>query len=457
MQPLDTIAAIITPPGEGGVSAIRLSGVNAIEIAEQIFTPRQHGKTLSGMKGYTAAFGTLHQGQTVLDEGIALVFRAPKSYTGEDCVELSVHGGSFLIRKVLRAALQAGARPAEGGEFTRRAYQNGKLDLTEAEAVMSLIHATGNQALNIAVRNKGGAVSKKINEIIQALVGLAAQIAVFSDYPEDDTLHLGNRDFEAGLQAVQQQLSELIGNYDSGKFLTGGIETVIVGSPNAGKSTLMNLLSGTQRSIVTGIAGTTRDVVEQTVQLGSFTLHLADTAGIHQTGDAVEQLGIEAALNRLSTAELCLAVFDTARPLTKDDRDLLQRVSQKNTLLVLNKADLPPAESREVLRQSGLQFVEISALNGTGRQELEQAVGRLLGTAGLDPNAEILGSERQYALVCRARQSVQEALSALQSGVTLDAVGVLTDDALAALYELNGKKVTVEVANEVFKNFCVGK
>lgn len=457
MQQLDTIAAIITPPGEGGISAIRLSGSRAVEIAEKIFTPKQPGKTLAGMKGYTAAFGTLHQNGTPLDEGIALVFRAPKSYTGEDCVELSVHGGSFLIRQVLRDALQAGARAAEGGEFTKRAYQNGKLDLAEAEAVMGLIHATGSQALNIATRNKSGAVSKKINQIIAGLLDLAAQIAVFSDYPEDDTLHLSQSDFAAGLQTALQQLTLLIKHYDSGKYLTGGVNTVIVGSPNAGKSTLMNLLSGTERSIVTNIAGTTRDVIEQTVQLGNFTLHLADTAGIHKTGDAVEQLGIQAALNRLSTAELCLAVFDTARPLTADDKALLQQVSKKNTLLVLNKTDLPAAESRAALKQSGLSFVEISALNGTGRQELEQAIAKLLGTAALDPNAEILGSERQYALVCRAKNAVDEALTALQSGVTLDAVGVLTDEALAALYELNGKKVTVEVANQVFKNFCVGK
>lgn len=457
MQQSDTIVAIITPPGEGGISAVRLSGPAAFEIAEKIFTPVQSKKKLSKMAGYTAAFGKLHDGVTVLDEAVALVFRAPKSYTGEDVVELSVHGGSFLIRRVLRAAVLAGARVAEGGEFTKRAYQNGKIDLTEAEAVMGLIHATGAQALNIAVRNKGGAVSKKIQQIIDGLLTLASQIAVFSDYPEDETLYLSEQDFSAGLKTANLLLERLISDYDCGKFITGGVHTVIVGSPNAGKSTLMNLLSGESRSIVTDIAGTTRDVIEQTVQLGNFTLHLADTAGIHETGDAVEQLGIQAALARLNTAELCLAVFDTARPLTEDDRILLKQVQQKNTLLVLNKTDLPPKADLQLLKQSGLHFVEISALNGTGQEELEQAISALLGTANLDPNAEILGSERQYNLVCRAHSAVQEAQNALACGVTLDAVGVLTDEALAALYELQGKKVTVEVANEVFKNFCVGK
>ena len=453
----DTIAAVCTPPGEGGISAIRISGPEAIAIAEKIFTPKSRERKLSRLNGYSAAFGAVHDGDEILDEAVALLFKAPKSYTGEDTVELSVHGGNYLIKRVLRAALRAGARAAAGGEFTKRAYLNGKLDLAKAEAIMGLISATGSQSLNIAVRNKNGAISRRIEEVIAQLLALSAKIAVFSDYPEDETLQISEQDFTKGLQTAKERLTRLIRDYDRGRLITGGVHTVIVGSPNAGKSTLMNLLSGSTRSIVTDIAGTTRDVIEQTVQLGDITLHLADTAGIHETKDTVEQLGVQAALDRLNTADLCLAVFDLSRPLTAEDQSLLQRVSGKNTLLILNKTDLPPVADTQQFARFGLKTVRISALNGAGREELEAAVGQLLGTASLDPNAEILGSERQYALVCRAANAVEEALLALQSGVTPDAVGVITDEALSALYELCGKQVTTEVADEVFRSFCVGK
>lgn len=451
----DTIAAICTPLGEGGVSIVRISGDNAFEIAKKVFKPKNN-KDLEKMKGYTAAFGKVYDDNELLDDAVALVFRSPKSYTGEDTVEISVHGGTHLIRRVLRAITAAGARLAEGGEFTKRAFLNGKMSLTEAESVMNLISAKSDRALNIATKNKEGALSKKIKEMTDKLLYLVSEISVFSDFPEDETICLSEEDFLTSLKEISEKLNLLVADYDKGKLIIDGINTVIAGSPNAGKSTLMNLLSKTNRSIVTSIAGTTRDVVEQTAKVGDYTLLLADTAGIHETNDEVEQIGIEQALNRLNTADLCLAVFDTSVPATKDDKDLIEKIKNKPTLLVLNKNDLNFAKE-DYYERLGIPFVKISALTGEGERELVEEITKLLKLNELDPNAEMLSNERQYQTVQRAKNSVNEAISALESGITLDAVGILIDDGLAALLELDGKRITTEVADEVFRNFCVGK
>ena len=451
----DTIAAICTPLGEGGVSMVRISGDRAFEIAKTVFKPKAN-KDLEKMKGYTAAFGKVYDGEELLDDAVALIFRSPKSYTGEDTVEISVHGGTHLIRRVLRAVTAAGARLAEGGEFTKRAFLNGKMSLTEAESVMNLISAKNDRALNIATKNKEGALSEKIKKMTDKLLYLVSEISVFSDFPEDETICLSEEDFLLSLKEISANLEILVADYDKGKLIIDGINTVIAGSPNAGKSTLMNLLSKTKRSIVTSIAGTTRDIVEQTAKVGDYTLLLADTAGIHETDDEVEQIGIEQALSRLDTADLCLAVFDTSVPVTNDDKALIERIKNKPTLLVLNKNDL--ISSKENYYETlDIPFVKISALTGEGEAELVEEITKLLKLNELDPNAEMLSNERQYQTVQRAKASVNEAVTALESGVTLDAVGILIDDALAALLELDGKRITTEVADEVFRNFCVGK
>ncbi len=451
----DTITAISTPLGEGGVSTVRISGDDAFEIAKTVFKSKNN-KDLSKMQGYTAAFGKVYDGDELLDDAVALVFRAPKSYTGEDTVEISVHGGTHLIRRVLRSVINAGARLSEGGEFTKRAFLNGKMSLTEAESVMNLISAKSDRALNIATKNKEGALSKKIKNMTDKLLYLVSEISVYSDFPEDETLCISEEDFLVSLKKIYTDLETLVSDYDKGKLIIEGINTVIVGSPNAGKSTLMNLLSKTKRSIVTSIAGTTRDVVEQTAKVGDYTLLLADTAGIHETTDEVEQIGIEQAILRLETADLCLAVFDTSVPATSDDKALIEKTKNKPTLLVLNKNDLNSAKE-EYYETLGLPFVKISALTGEGENELVEQITKLLKLNELDPNAEMLSNERQYQTVQRAKNSVNEAILALENSVTLDAVGILIDDALAALLELDGKRITNEVADEVFRNFCVGK
>ena len=451
----DTIVAIATPPGVGGISSIRISGENAFAIADKIFHTKS-GESLSNKEGYTAAYGHIYDGNILLDDGIALVFRAPKSYTGENTVEISSHGGIYLIRRVLRAAAKAGARIAEGGEFTKRAFENGKLSLTQAESVMQMISAQGNQSLMLATRNKEGALSRFICKITDKLLFLVSQISVFSDFPEDETLLIEEEDFISSLEQIITLLENLIANYDKGKYLIGGINTAIVGSPNAGKSTLMNLLAKTQRSIVTPIAGTTRDIIEETVLAGEFTLKLADTAGIRAADDEVEKIGVDAAIKRLEAADLCLGVFDISKEPTEEDKALIEKLSGRPAVLVLNKNDLT-ANDNGFYEKTGLPFVRISAKTGVGEDALIEKIRDVLKINELDQNAEILGNERQYQKVVTAKNSAKEAIAALRGGVTLDAVGILIDEALAALLELDGKRITTEVANEVFKNFCVGK
>lgn len=449
-----TIAAIATPLGEGSVGVIRISGENAIAVADKVFSSFS-GKKLCELKGYTAAYGEIKEGDKVLDDAVALLFREPKSYTGEDVVEISIHGGRIMLKNVLRVILQNGAVMAEAGEFTKRAFLNGKLDLTKAESIMGLISARNESELRLSRAAHLGKVSEKIEKIEADLVSADASIAAFSDYPDEDIEDLSSENFLKMLNGAKVEIENMLKTYDAGRILREGIETVIVGKPNVGKSTLMNMLSGAQRSIVTDVAGTTRDVIEDTVAVGDIMLRLADTAGIHSTDDTVEIIGVERAKERIGTAELVLAVFDCTSPLDSDDLSLLKDIKDKNTIIIINKTDLE--NKIDISAFEGMSIVEISAKNNLGYEKLCEEIMRLSGVANLSPDSAILIGERQRACAERALDGVNEAINALQTGCTMDAVGVCVDDAIAALFELTGKRVTNEVTNEIFRKFCVGK
>ncbi len=450
-----TIAAIATPEGLGGIGVVRISGDNAISVADKVFKSVS-GKALSEMAGYTALFGHVVDGQNTVDEAVALVFRAPKSYTGEDTVELSVHGGAYVVRQVLRAVLSAGAVMADRGEFTRRAFENGKMDLTEAEAVIDIISADGEQALRASMAAKGGAVFKKCAEIKEALTFAAATVAAFSDFPDEEPEFSGIDRLEQLLCDAENGLDRLCEDYDTGRMVRHGINTVIVGPPNAGKSTLMNLLVGCERSIVTSIAGTTRDIIEETVNLDGIVLKLSDTAGLRDTDDEVEQIGVRLTREKLESADLIIAVVDSSDAKTQDICDLLDRIKGRPSVVVFNKSDLASADT-DVAVDRGLQSVEMSAKDGKGLERFKELVRNVTGTANLSGDTAVYLNERQRDCAARALSHVREALEALQCGMTVDAVGVCLDDALAALMELTGERVTVEVANKVFEHFCVGK
>lgn len=449
-----TIAAIATPLGEGSLGVIRISGDDALTVADKVFRAFS-GEKLRDKAGYTAAYGEIIDGDRIIDDGVALVFRAPKSYTGEDVVELSLHGGRLMLKEALRIILQNGAFMANPGEFTKRAFLNGKLDLTKAESVMGLISANSQAELRLSRAAHIGGVSKKIDKIESDLVSADASIAAYSDYPDEDIEGLDYDNFLKMLQRAKAEIENMLSTYDAGRILREGIDTVIVGKPNVGKSTLMNMLSGAERSIVTDVAGTTRDVIEDTVTVGDITLRLADTAGIHNTDDTVESIGVERAKDRIDKASLVLAVFDCTKPLDNDDIALLQSVKDKNTIAIVNKTDLENNIDMSVF--GGMRVVTASAKNNTGYEDLCREIAEISGTANLNPDTAVLIGERQRACAQRALDAVNEAINALTGGQTMDAVGVCVDDALAALFELTGKRVTNEVTDEIFRKFCVGK
>lgn len=453
---MTTIAAISTPNAAGGIGMVRLSGDAAFAVADACFRAVS-GRRISEMKGYTAAYGRVFDADGDIDDGVCVVYRAPHSFTGENTVEICCHGGLFVMQKVLRAVLAAGAIPAGPGEFTKRAFLNGKMDLAQAESVMGVISAQGTVALNASRSALEGAVSRKTESISSMLLSAAASLAAWADYPEDDVPAVDGSSLASSLENAASELEKLIERCDNGKAVTEGVRTVICGKPNVGKSTLMNLLSGYDRSIVTSIAGTTRDVVEETVRLGDIVLRLADTAGIRDTDDEVEKIGVTAAKKRIENADLTVAVFDISRALSDEDRQLLEQCKNKRCVAVINKTDLVHALDIDEIKKYIPETVLISAKDVDSADDLKTSLERVLGVASADFTQEMLIGERQRSCAVKALAYVKEALDALNGGLTLDAVNVSIDCALGELMSLTGKRVTDETVNEVFAKFCVGK
>lgn len=453
---MSTIAAISTGQAAGGIGIVRISGENALIVADRIF------KNISGIKlnelnGYKAAFGKVFFNEKPIDEAVALVFRAPKSYTGEDVVEISCHGGLLVTKQVLRAALQNGAQAAEPGEFTKRAFLNGKMDLTQAESVMNIISAKSEQAKSAALNTLDGVLYKKISEISLSLKKIAAQMAAWVDYPDEEIDELTDSNLENVLNKAKTELDALISRFDIGQVIIEGVETAIIGRPNVGKSTLMNMLTGYEKSIVTSVAGTTRDIVEETVTLGNIILHLADTAGLHETEDTVEKIGVDRTKKKTGRASLILAVFDSSKELNEEDEEIFKLCKEKNAVAVINKTDLEPKIKNEIIKNNFKNVVYLSAKEKKGMQDLEKAIVEILGTENFDTSAATLMNERQYSCCKIALDNVVEALEALKFGMTRDAINVNIDIAVENLDILTGEKATESVVNEIFSQFCVGK
>lgn len=455
---MKTIAAISTAPSVGGIGVIRISGEDAFSVADKIFKSQNGAKKPSNMKGYTAAYGYVYtlEGEKI-DECVALVFHAPLSYTGENVVELSCHGGIFLLKKVLEECFKAGAIPAEAGEFTKRAFLNGKIDLTEAEAVAGIISAQSDASAAAAINAKDGALNKKINGILDSLVSVSAHMAAWTDYPDDEIEGLDYSALEITFESVKEELEKLINSFSSGQAVMSGIDTAIVGRTNVGKSTLMNLLCGENKSIVTDIEGTTRDIVETTVRAGNTVLRLSDTAGLRTSDDKIEKIGIDLSRKKLETAGLILAVFDSTKPLSDEDFALLETIKLKNCVLIINKIDLSAVWERKILEKYSENIVSLSAKGGNGYNDLVTAIERVCGTENFNPYAPMLATVRQKKCSENALLCVNEALAAIKGGLTLDAVNVSTDSAVNSLLELTGERATEKITNEIFEKFCVGK
>lgn len=451
-----TICAIATPAAVGGISVIRISGERAFDVAARVFKPAS-GKPISEMSGYTAAYGKIFDNGERLDDGVLLVFKAPHSYTGEDVCEISCHGGIYVTRRVLTACLKAGAEPAAAGEFTKRALLNGKMSLTQAEAVADIIAAQGGQMLACTNTQREGALYRRCEKIADMLLEILSQISAWIDYPDDDTPVVTSEWLVENINKARAELDKLLAGYDSGRLIRNGVSCAIVGKPNAGKSTLMNLLAGARRSIVSDVEGTTRDIVEETVNLGGIILLLSDCAGIRETEDEVEKIGVELMLEKLRSADIVLAVFDGSRELSDEDRRLFELLKNKRVLPIVNKSDLDQKLDIAELESRLGKAAVISAKDERSAEILGKEISERLNLSDFTADAGFLANERQRACVNRAWDELHEADAAALLGVTPDAIGVSLERALDAIYELSGKRASDEVINEVFKRFCVGK
>ena len=453
---MKTIAAITTAKGSAGIGVIRISGEDAKSIADKIFVSIS-GIKLSQTPGYKARYGKIIDNGEEIDEGIALVFNSPNSYTGEDVVEISCHGGIYVTNRTLRAIFNAGAIPAEPGEFTKRAFLNGRIGLTQAESVMDIIGAKGKNAARAALSNMEGALYKKIKSINENLIEIAAHLSAWADYPEEDIPQVDKNNLVSILDKSLSELNNLYSNYNAVVAVKEGIDTAIIGKPNVGKSTLMNLLSGCDKSIVTDIPGTTRDIVEETAMLGNTLLRLSDTAGIRSTDDPVESIGVNKAKSKLKTAGLILAVFDASEELSVHDIEILDNLEDSPCVAIINKSDLDNKIDVNYIKAKVKRVVFISAKDGKGIKELSEVVSELLGTNKIYLNDAVIANERQLLAVKNAIKCMNEAKEALILGMTLDAVTVSIESGIQVLLELTGERASDAVVDSVFSHFCVGK
>ncbi len=463
MNLFDTIAAVSTPYGKGGVALIRISGAEAVSIAEKVFVPH-NGKKLSALEHSKMAYGEIFMPDdrscTAIDDGMAVVFRAPHSFTGEDTVEISCHGGILITAKVLSAVLCAGARSAEAGEFTRRAYVLGKFKLSEAEALGNLLDARSESQLVLARGGMKGRLSAKIEELYSALLRIMSGIYAVIDFPDEDLSEMSREEIETELAEVCEAIHKLAATYGTGKAVVEGIPTVICGRTNAGKSSVYNRILGYDAAIVTDIEGTTRDVLRENAVIGKATLMLCDTAGIRTTEDKVESIGIERSLREIDGAELVLAVFDGARAPTKEDSDIAARVTQSNvcSIALINKSDTADGVEYEKLCKDFTKTLHISAESGEGFEMLTKTIDELFIDGDIDmSNDAVVTGARQYAALNNSVRLLQAALNDMRNGMSLDACCVGIECAMSALGELDGREIGEEIVSQIFSKFCVGK
>lgn len=453
---MSTIAAISTAQGQGGIGVIRVSGEDSFTIVDKIFKSVS-GKKIMDIKGYTALFGHIYNNEEVLDEAVVLKYVAPKSFTGENVVEISCHGGMYITKEVLNAVIMSGASLAETGEFTKRAYLNGKMDLTEAESVMDIISAKSKSAARAALFVKDGALFKKSQQVKQLLLDKVAHLSAWADYPEEDIPEVTEDSIMDAIEESISILEKLLSTYDMGQVVKEGIDTVIAGRPNAGKSTLMNLLVGREKSIVTNIAGTTRDVVEDTVLVGNVMLKLSDTAGIRDTDNEIEKIGVQKTFDKINGAGLVIALFDNNEELNSEDIDLINKIKDMPCIAVINKIDLEDKVDKKYITNNIENVVYISAKQQDNIDELKNMIEKIAGTEDFDPSAGIVANERQRNAIRNAVNSLYEVKESLAMGMTMDAITVSLQETIDYLLELTGEKAGEEIVDSVFHNFCVGK
>lgn len=456
MKSEDTISAIATAAGNGGIGIVRMSGANAIEIADRIFTAANE-KNLIDVPDRTVVFGHVkNSGGTIIDEAVVLIMRAPKSYTKENVVEIQCHGGSVVIREILNLTLQNGARLAERGEFTKRAFLNGRLDLSQAQAVLDIIQAKTSAALNIAQNRLAGKTSEKILELRRDILAILAHIEALIDFPEEDINNFQIEDIIEKITIQIEKIDKLLKNKNVGRILREGLETAIIGKPNVGKSSLLNYLAKTDRAIVTDIPGTTRDSIEEYINVRGIPLKIIDTAGIRNSESFVEQIGIEKARDYARNAALILALFDSSKEITADDEEIFKLIENKNAIILLTKSDLAEVVIDDDIKNfSDKKIIHISVKTETGFDKLFDTIIKNIG--GIDIENSFISDEREAELLRNCLKHLQEVKSTAEKNIGIDFISVDLRVALELLSEITGESVSEDVISEIFSKFCIGK
>lgn len=455
----DTIAAIATAMSNSGIGIVRISGDEALEVADRIFRPKKGSRKVSDMETHTIHYGYVVDGEEVVDEVMLLIMKAPRSYTCEDTIEIDCHGGVLVMKKILETVLKYGARPAEPGEFTKRAFLNGRIDLSQAESVIDVINAQNELALKSSVSQLQGAVLEKIKDIRAVVLHEIAFIESALDDPEHVSLDGYPEQLHGIMSDAHAKVKKLLDSSDNGKMLKEGINTAIVGKPNAGKSSLLNILVGEERAIVTEIAGTTRDILQEQIQIGGIGLNVIDTAGIRDTEDIVEKIGVNKSREYIEKADLIIYVVDSSTELDENDQEIIEAIQDKKAIVLLNKSDLDAKTDATVLeKRLNKPILSISAKNNTGIHELEKLIEEMFFSGKLSFNDEVyITNIRQKNALAEAESSLKMVLQSIDDGMPEDFFTIDMMNAYEVLGTIIGESVGEDLVNEIFSKFCMGK
>lgn len=455
----DTIAAIATAPGEGGIGIIRISGEKSLQVAQSIFKSKS-GKMIKDYNARTLIYGTVVDNEKVIDEVLVAYMKGPNSYTAEDVIEINCHGGFISVKKILELILSKGVRLAEAGEFTKRAFLNGRIDLSQAEAITDVIKSKTDMAHEVAQSQLEGSLAKKIKDLRMNVTEVLAHLEVSIDFAEEDVEEITYQTLEEKALELRNEIKKLYDTAESGKILRDGLKTVIVGKPNVGKSSLLNSILGENRAIVTDIAGTTRDVIEEFVNIKGIPLKIVDTAGIRETEDVVEKIGVEKSRESFSTADLVIMVLDASRKLSEEDMEILESLKNKKTIVLLNKMDLEPQIELEKIEEfvNSEDIIKISALKHQGIEELQDKIEAMVyhGSVKNSSNLMITNSRHKDALF-KAYESINDAISAIEQRMPYDFIEVDFKNIWDYLGYINGDTVREDLLDTIFANFCIGK
>lgn len=455
----DTIAAIATAPGEGGIGIVRISGEKSLEVAQSIFKSKS-GKMIKDYNTRTLIYGKIVDGEKVIDEVLVAYMKGPNSYTAEDVIEINCHGGFISVKKILELILSKGVRIADAGEFTKRAFLNGRIDLSQAEAIIDVIKSKTDMAHEVAQNQLEGSLAKKIKDLRMNVTEVLAHLEVSIDFAEEDVEEITYQTLEEKALELRNEIKKLYDTAESGKILRDGLKTVIVGKPNVGKSSLLNSILGENRAIVTDIAGTTRDVIEEFVNIKGIPLKIVDTAGIRETEDVVEKIGVEKSRESFSTADLVIMVLDASRKLSEEDMEILESIKNKKTIVLLNKIDLEAQIELEKIKEfvSSDDIIEISALKNQGIEELQDKIESMVyhGSVKNSSNLMITNSRHKDALF-KAYESINDAISAIEQRMPYDFIEVDFKNIWDYLGYINGDTVREDLLDTIFANFCIGK